>query len=164
MKVFSHGSNVNFQISTREMLSSELERLVHNKINQNQQLVLGVLYPNKEQLEVFGHLIKCSFMDQFHSFEIEEEEDTIQPNADQFIISQEAIFTIEDERKGQVEVEVLYFTYEQNDEEMVYFCIDELAATHPMACVVQFYEQVKNVGRDVDFSLTGCSVNEWKPN
>jgi hypothetical protein len=165
MKVFSHGSNVNFQTSTREMFFPDLERLLQDKIQSADLFVLGMIHPTNEQLEVYGRLTKVSFTDSVNFFVIEgEEEKPILLDADQLLISQEAIFTIEDEKKGQVDVEVFYLTYKQDDyTEVVYFAIDESSVTHPMACVVQLFEQVKDVGQDVDFSLTGCTANEWKP-
>jgi hypothetical protein len=161
VKVFSHGCNVNFQTSAREMFFSDLETLLQRKKDQSQQLVMGILKPDKEQLAVYGLLIRCNLNDVIHKFELENE--MIEWNQDHFLLSQEAAFTIEDDRKGQVGYDVLYLTYEDREGESVLFFIDEDAVTHPLACVVQFYEQVKDVGRDVDFSLTGCSANEWKP-
>ncbi|MCH5583614.1 hypothetical protein MK805_01335 [Shimazuella sp. AN120528] len=161
MKVFSHGSNVNFQISAREMFFTDLESLLKRKKEQSGRFVMGLLKPDKEQLVVYGLLTRYNLNDTEHTFELEDE--TIKWPQDQFLLSQEAVFTIEDERQGQVDYDILYLTYEDSEGESVLFFIDENNVTHPLACVVQFYEQVKEVGRDVDFSLTGCSANEWKP-
>lgn len=160
VKVFSHGSNVNFQTSAREMFFSDLETLFEQKKEHSKQFVMGLLKPDKEQLLIYGLLTRCNLDDSIHKFELEDE--VIQWQPDDFLLSQEAAFTIEDERQGKVDYEILYLTYEEEGESVLFF-MDESAVTHPLACVVQFYEQVKDVGRDVDFSLTGCSANEWKP-
>lgn len=161
MKVFSHGSNVNFQTSAREMFFSDLETLFEQKKEHSKKFVMGLLKPDKEQLVIYGLLTRCNLDNTIHKFELEDE--VIQWQQDDFLLSQEAAFTIEDERQGKVDYEILYLTYEDEEGESVLFFMDESAVTHPLACVVQFYEQVKDVGRDVDFSLTGCSANEWKP-
>jgi hypothetical protein len=161
MEVFAHGSNVNFQTSTREMFFTDLEKLIHYQKGQSKRFIMGHLKPAKEQLAVYGPLLKSSLNDSIHIFETEEE--TIEWKQEQFFISQEAVFTIEDEREGKTNFTVLYLTYEEEDGESVLFFMDETAVTHPLACVVQFYDQVKEVGRDVDFSLIGCTANEWKP-
>jgi len=162
MEVFSHGSNVNFQTSTREMFFSDLEELIQQKKKHSKSFVLGILKPAKEQIAVFGQLEDALLQDATHVFEISGE-DPITFAKNTFFMSQEAIFTIDDERAGQIEYDVLYLTYEDDDEETILFIMDETAVTHSLACVVQFYEQVKDVGRDVDFSLIGCSSNQWKP-
>jgi hypothetical protein len=161
VKVFSHGSNVNFQTSAREMFFSDLESLLKQKKDESKQLVMGLLKPDKEQLVVYGLLMTCNLNESIHKFMLEDE--VIEFQQDHFLLSQEAAFTIEDERQGQVDYDVLYLTYEGEDGESILFFMDENAVTHPLACAVQFYEHVKDVGRDVDFSLTGCAANEWKP-
>jgi hypothetical protein len=163
MTVFSHGSNVNFQTSTREMFFPDLEELIQQKMQDSSSFVVGMLKPDKEQIAVFGQLQAVSLQTDVHTFELVEDE-AIVYDQNTFLISQEAVFTIDDERAGQVEYRVLYFTYEVDGAETVLFFMDESAVTHPLACVVQFYEQVKDVGRDVDFSLVGCTANQWKPN
>lgn len=162
MKVFSHGSNVNFQTSTREMFFPDLESLLQDKIRSAQRLILGTINPHKEQLFVYGQLNQVTLTESTNILQTEDEELILDP--DQFLLSQEAIFTITDETKGQIDVEVLYLTYDKSGEESIYFLFDEEMVTHPMSCVVQFYEQVKEIGRDVDFSLSGCTAHEWKPN
>ncbi|WP_028778713.1 hypothetical protein [Shimazuella kribbensis] len=161
MKVFAHGSNVNFQTSTREMFFTDLEALIQHQKDKSDQFIMGHLKHAKEQLAVYGLLLKSSLNDSIHIFETEEE--TIEWKQEQFYISQEAVFTIEDEREGKKDFTVIYLTYEDDEGESVLFFMDETAVTHPLACVVQFYEQVKEIGRDVDFSLIGCTANEWKP-
>jgi hypothetical protein len=162
MKVFSHGSNVNFQTSTREMFFSDLEVLIQQKKEKSKQLVMGMLKPEQEQLAVYGVLSKIALQEDIHRFEIEEE-DPVELDQEKFLISQETIFTIEDEREGKIDYQILYLTYEEDEGELVLFFIDESTVTHPLACVVQFYPHVKEVGRDVDFSLIGCTANQWKP-
>jgi hypothetical protein len=159
---FAHGSNVNFQTSTREMFFSDLTTLLQQKKEQSRRFVVGLLRAEKEQIAVYGALKSFVLNEDVHIFEIEDE-DELRFDREQFLLSQEAIFTIEDERNGQIDVTVTYLTYEEADGEIVVFLIDEAAVTHPLACVVQFYGQVKEVGRDVDFHVIGCTANQWKP-
>lgn len=159
---FAHGSNVNFQASTREMFFPDLTALLQQKKQQSERFVVGLLRADKEQIAVYGNLDSFILNEDVHIFRIDGE-DELSFERKQFLLSQEAIFTIEDERNGQIDVTVTYLTYEEADGEIVVFLLDEAAVTHPLACVVQFYDQVKEVGRDVDFNVIGCTANEWKP-
>lgn len=161
MRVFSHGSNVNFQSSSREMFFPDLEKLLNHKLQTAKQLIFGIINPNEEQIMVLGSLAQITLTEDRHSFEMKEEK--VELDHEQFFLSQEAIFTIQDEQRGQLDVDVLYLTYNQGTGEQIYFFIDEETTTYPLSCVVQFYPQVKDVGRDVDFSLSGCTASQWKP-
>ena len=69
-------------------------------------------------------------------------------------ISHEAHFDIEDSDRGTVRCSVYYVTFEgEDEEEETFFFAGEKAVSRPLDCVVAFWEQVRDVGRDADFAL-----------
>jgi hypothetical protein len=168
MKVFSHGCVVNFQESTREMFSSDLDRLINDLIRQTDEVLFGTVDLEKQEVRVFGHA-KAVRLDEENNrcemmFTLLEEAaaETIHHPFEDLLISHEALFDILDEVKGQVSYRVIYVTFAdwKTDREITYFFADENAVTQPLACVAEFWQQVSEVGRDVDFSLSGCTAHD----
>lgn len=168
MRVFTHGSNVNFQTSAREMYASDLHRLLQRRLQESTSLLLGTLDLNRQELKIYGTLVQaeiseeknqCSFT---FSLMNQEGEQTIEHSYEELLISHEARFDIIDDQKGNVEYGVLYISFlnEQTGEETTYFFADEKEVSNPLACVVQFWEKVHEVGRDIDFNLTGCIAHK----
>jgi hypothetical protein len=74
------------------------------------------------------------------------------------LLSQEACFDILDDQKGRLRYRVIYLTFiEHEGGETTYFIADGQGVSNPLACVAEFWQQVYEVGRDVDFNLSGCS-------
>jgi hypothetical protein len=172
MKVFPHGYVVNFQESAREMYPKDLDAKLKIAISQCENLMVGTISIPKQELHVFGTA---------ESFDVLEEQDLVhirfrrqdgeteerEHPLSALIISHEARFDIQDPAKGTVPYTVLYVTFvdgEDTDEEITYFFTNPEAVTHPLDCVAEFWMQVHEVGRDVDFDEVGCAANLWKPN
>ncbi|SEM72198.1 hypothetical protein [Lihuaxuella thermophila] len=174
MKVFSHGCVVNFQESTREMFSSDLDRLINNLIRQTDQMLFGTVDLDKQEVRLFGHVQAIRLDEESDrcemSFTLLEETgaETVVHSIEDLLISHEALFDILDDVKGQVSYRVVYLTFADGEGggEITYFFADANAVTHPLACVAEFWQQVSEVGRDVDFNLSGCTAHDlnrtWK--
>lgn len=168
MRVFTHGSMVNFQASAREMYASDLHRLLQKRIQQNSSILFGTIDLNHEELKIYGTLIQSEISEENNrcafTFSLidQDQEETVKHTYEELLISHEACFDIMDDHKGQVEYNVLYVSFldEKTGEETTYFFADEHSVTHPLACVAQFWEQVHEVGRNTDFNLTGCIAHE----
>ncbi|MBA4492933.1 hypothetical protein ACFO25_08410 [Paenactinomyces guangxiensis] len=166
MNAFSHGCVVNFQESVREMFASDLDRLINDLLKQSDAVLLGTIDLEKEELHLYGHARTIQFDEQTNRCEIvfttmeEQPGETIRYSLEDLVISHEALFDIVDEGKGQVSYRVLYVTFAnpESGQETTYFLADENAVSHPLACVAEFWQQVSEVGRDVDFNLSGCSA------
>ncbi|WP_044642241.1 hypothetical protein [Risungbinella massiliensis] len=172
MRILTHGSNINFHCSSKEMDFTKLHAFLESKIDETVHLSIGILQPEKERLEVLGDLrelhineLKEEFIFQVSYLDGEDVQrsERIFHATEDFIISHEAIFDIHDEKNGTVSYAIQYLTFwGENGEEITYFLVDMLSVEHPLACVVQFWDKVKDVGRDVDFTITGCAANEYQ--
>lgn len=166
MKTFSHGSNVNFHESTQEMTPDRLERIFHRWLEETNGLTMGTIHLEKEELRQYGRAIAVSLDGEQITITFipidETEQQTIHHSLEDLAISHEAVFNIVDEAKGEVRCRVLYLTFDAIDDELTYYFVDE-TASEPLACVAEFWQQVSEVGRDVDFTLSGCSANQFKP-
>lgn len=172
MKVLTHGSNVNFHCSSKEMNFELLHALLLSKKEMSDILGIGILNHEQQQLQLLGDLSDIEIDEEKEIFEfsiiyLDEQEnrcvETRRLNTDDFYMSHEAVFDIYDERKGKVAYSVIYLTFwDDNNKEITYFLADLKQVEHPLSCVVQFWEKVREVGRDVDFELTGCTANELK--
>ena len=58
MRVFSHGSNVNFHQSTKEMFAPDLNRIIQSFKESTESLLFGSIDVTNEALYVFGRLQK----------------------------------------------------------------------------------------------------------
>ncbi|MBA4541715.1 MULTISPECIES: hypothetical protein [Thermoactinomyces] len=163
MKVFTHGSNINFACSAREMTGSELERLIHEYQQEYRELLFGKIDLEQSEIYVYGTLEeavinedgdRCRFR-----YRSEQGEGMEEHPFDQLLLSQEAHFDIIDEKKGRTGYRVLYVTFLEDgeDRETSYFFADANGVSQPLACVAEFWQQVIDIGRDVDFTMTGCS-------
>lgn len=169
MKIFTHGSMVDFQPSAREMFLPDLENLMLQMIREHDSILFGTIDLTKEEITLFGHIkdVKIdkeegNFAIQFLSVE-DHESDWIAYASEDLMISHEAIFTILDENDKEVKYRVLYVTFlEENGEETTYYMAPEQKVTHPLACVVEFWKKVRDVGRDIDFTESGCTAQEIK--
>lgn len=172
MYILTHGSNINFHCSSKEMDFVRLQNFLENKIDETAYLSIGILQPEKERLEILGDLrgIEINESEEEFTFQVSYlDEDDIQRSerifhsTEDFIISHEAIFDIHDEQRGTISYAIQYLTFwAEGGEEVTYFLVDMLGVEHPLACVVQFWDKVKEVGRDVDFKITGCAANEYQ--
>jgi hypothetical protein len=163
MKVFTHGSNINFQCSAREITGSELERLIHEYQKEHPALLFGKIDLNQSEIYVYGTLKQAEINEDddrcCFRYRSEQGDGMEKHSFDQLLLSQEAHFDIIDEKKGRVFYRVLYITFMEEDtgKETSYFLADADGVSQPLACVAEFWQQVVEVGRDVDFTLSGCS-------
>jgi len=168
MKVFTHGSMVNFQASAREMFAEDLQRLFQERLREHSSILFGTIDLDQEVLNIYGTLIQAEISEDENrcvfTFSLSDgnEEKFVEQPFEELLISHEARFDILDEEKKQVEYSVLYVSFlsEETGEETTYFFADESGISHPLACVAQFWEQVHEVGRDTDFNVSGCAAHD----
>lgn len=169
MKVFPHGSNVNFQTSTREMFDSHLEQLLQRYI-EGKKILFGTIDVNNDELRIYGYSTSVKINDEtaecqfsYTVYEAPNQIEQITIAFDQLLISHEARFDIVEDDDHTVSYKVIYVTFEhpETSEETTYFFADEQGVSQPLACVVEFWNQVSEVGRDVDLEATGCTANEF---
>jgi hypothetical protein len=166
MRIFPHGNVVNFQESAREMTAVELEKLL-NQVLIRGRVLTGSVDLQQSELVIYGQAL---------SIELNEETDcvTLRTVADDgveeththafsdLLISHEVHFDIEEPEGRTVRYSVYYLTF--NGEtiapalEQTWFFADAEAVTRPLDCVVEFWRQASQTGRDADFSSGGCSI------
>lgn len=171
MKVFTHGSNVNFQVSAREMVPSDLQNVFTRYMQKTDALLLGTIDLNRQELHQYGYVrtiqidddrFQCTFTP-FETQEVQQvtyETETLQ-------ISHEACFDVLDPKNGKLCYQVAYVTFEnEQGDEKTYFLADAKPVENPLMYIAAFWEQVHEVGRDTDFSMTGCMAhdrsNKWR--
>ena len=166
MKVFAHGCNINFQESVREMVISDWKRLLDKMLDQQDKTLFGKIDLEAKEVRVYGRLEsfdydeegnRCTFSFQWMDEPKQEEENQ---KLEDVYLSHEASFDIVDEQAGPVHYRVLYITFmdEETGDETTYFFADEESVSEPLACVAEFWQQVWELGRDIDFEMFGCSV------
>lgn len=163
MKVFTHGSIVNFQESAREMFLADLEQLIVNYQEENKRMLFGTIDINKEELHVFGVMQQVHLNDKdnvcdWHFSLMDGEEKTISHPLDSLQISHDAMFDLLDDAEQQVRYQVIYLTFNEDEDgqEVSYFLAKEGIVSDPLSCVVEFWQHVWEVGKDVDFTISGC--------
>lgn len=169
MKVFTHGSNVNFQLSAREMYPADLEKVLSRYLHQAHKLLLGTIDLDRQELHQYGYVrtiqvddqqFRCTFMP-FESTELSEVSYAIED----LQISHEGHFDVLDQQGEPFHYQVAYVTFEDQGEEKTYFFAD-VDVENSLMYIATFWEQVHEVGRDTDFSMTGCRAhdlaNKWK--
>lgn len=171
MRILTHATNINFHCSAKEMNFALLQALLQKRLEQNEYLSLGIIHDSQEKMQLLGTIDDIQIdedKDEFHltvSYLDDHENthsETIYHTTEEFQISHEAIFDIHDEKRGTISYCIIYLTFWSESGEVTYFLANLEEVDHPLSCVVQFWEQVKDVGNDVDFELTGCTANEFK--
>jgi len=168
MKVFTHGSNVNFQESAREMVPADLADVLKRYLSESNALLFGTIDLGQEELRQYGyvraiHIDEAQFRCIFLPFESKEERE-ITYAMDELLISHEAHFDVVDQKSGQLRYQVAYVTFEPDDvdqnNEITYFFADAERVENPLMYIATFWEQVHEVGRDTDFAMTGCRAHD----
>ncbi|GAA5344219.1 hypothetical protein [Planifilum fimeticola] len=168
MRVFPHGNVVNFQASVREMFSADLERLLNRAI-EGTSVLTGTIDADQGELRLYGRIRDVEIDEQgdrfairFRDMENQADREAVR-SFEQLSISHEAHFDIEDPDRGTVRYSVYYVTFTGEDgEEETFFFAGENSASRPLDCVAAFWDQVRNVGRDTDFSSSGCA-SKFRP-
>lgn len=167
MRIIPHANVINFQASIREMTAPELERLLKKMIMDESPMMAGALDMEEEAVYVYGTA---------ESFTIDEERDQVELTArsgdggiqrrihpfSQMIISHEVRFDIQvDDRENQViRYPVYYATFEEEkNRELTLFLAPSETVSHPLECVVEFWNQAGEAGRDVVFHESGCRTS-----
>jgi hypothetical protein len=169
MKIFSHGSIVNFQPSAREMFPHDLEGLIYHFISDTDSVLVGTIDLEISEIRVYGRAKSVQFnepMDRVtfaYAFLDKPDLQVTQHALQELVISHEAVFDILDGGEQPILYRVLYVTFaeEEGEKEVTYFFAGEHTVEEPLAYVAEFWQQVTEVGRDVDFRLTGCAANKW---
>lgn len=168
MRVFPHGNVVNFQASVREMFAEDLLRLL-NRANEGTSVLTGTIDADEGELHLYGRMNDIEIQEQddrfairFRTMEDEADREAVR-SYEQLSISHEAHFDIEDPERGTVRYSVYYVTFTGEDgKEETFFFADEKAVSRPLDCVAAFWDHVRDVGRDTDFSSTGCA-SKYRP-
>jgi ADP-glucose pyrophosphorylase len=168
MKAITHASVVNFQPSAREMYSHDLDRRINEWIDQKESIFLGTINLEKEEIRLFGRVQKVKIDEEADQFAItftpmeETNFQTIEHSFEEFFMSHEALFDLVDEQDRKTQNHVMYVTFDDPETkgEITYFFVDEHAPVEPLAIAAEFWQQVSEVGRDIDFNLTGCMAHE----
>lgn len=165
--IYTHGSNVNFQRSACEMTLSDLDQLLNEYLKNSEKLLLGTISLDTQEIHQFGYVQsvhmdskKSQFVCSFIPMSSSEVQELTHP-IDHLLISHEAHFDIIDEQQNTLRYQVAYVTFEQSENELTYFFADAATVENPLAYVAAFWEQVTDVGRDVDFSMVGCSAHDF---
>jgi hypothetical protein len=169
MKIFSHGSIVNFQPSAREMFPHDLERLLRHFIADTDSVLVGTIDLEVSEIRVYGRTKSVQFNEPLdrvtfiYAFLDKPDLHIVQHTIEELTISHEAMFDILDRGEQSIPYRVLYVTFaaEEQEKEVTYFFADEDMVQEPLAYVAEFWQQVIEVGRDVDFHRTGCAANVW---
>jgi hypothetical protein len=169
MKIFSHGSIVNFQSSAREMFPHDLERLIYHFISDTDSVLVGTIDLEIGEIRVYGRAKSVQFNEPLdcvtfaYTFLDKPDLQVVQHAMKELMISHEAMFAILDKGKQPILYRVLYVTFaeEEGEKEVTYFFADEHMVQEPLAHVAEFWQQVTEVGRDVDFRLSGCAAHAW---
>lgn len=156
MKIWPHGSNVNFQVSSREMTFTDIQSLFETYFSQS-SLLVGMIDPDKQKIGSYGLLSDWNLEEEQLRLSLDDGESVTLP-LHHLTISHEAIFDVLDEKEDPLQLKVLYLSlYDSaSEQENIYFFISEQQIAHPLAYGAQFWEQVKEIGRDMD--LSGCTV------
>ncbi len=164
MRVFPHGNVVNFQASDREMFAADLERLL-NRAVKGASALTGTIDADEGKLLLYGRVREVVIDEQADRFAIRfrDMEDAADREAvrsfSRLSISHEAHFDIEDSDRGTVRYSVYYVTFEgEDEEEETFFFAGEKPGARTLDCVVAFWEQVRDVGRDAHFASSGCAA------
>ncbi|SHE79000.1 hypothetical protein SAMN05444392_103156 [Seinonella peptonophila] len=163
MRVFTHGSNVNFQESAREMLLPDLARYIHSFSFDAQANLFGTISLEREEIRVYGHAVAMDIDEQAEQFrfvyQLPEtgEKQVLTYLLDHFQISHEAVFDVI-ENEQSVRYQAVYFTFEHSEEEETYFLAATQPVSEPLAYVAEFWRVTEAIGRDIDFAISGCSA------
>lgn len=147
----------------------DLEQLLQEYVAQTEQLLIGTIHLSKQELHQFGTVqtirlnqtdgnFSCSFLP-LQSSTVQQ----ITHPLDSLLISHEAHFDVIDEQEETIRYKIAYVTFrdDKDSDEITYFFADGMKVAKPLAYVAAFWEQVSEVGRDVDFSLTGCTAHDF---
>lgn len=168
MRVFPHGNVVNFQASVREMFAADLERLL-NRAAEATSVLTGTIDAEEGKLHLYGRIRDVEIDEQedrfairFRDMENQADREAVRSFA-QLSVSHEAHFDIEEPDRGTIRYTVYYVTFTGEDGvEETFFFAGEEPASRPLDCVAAFWDQVRDVGRDTDFSSSGCA-SKFRP-
>ncbi|EGK06738.1 hypothetical protein ACFQ49_12690 [Kroppenstedtia eburnea] len=165
MRIFPHANVINFQASIREMTAPELERLLKKMMTDEAPMMAGFLDTFQEAVYIYGTAESVSVDEERDRVEVtarseDGEQQSFSRPFSGLILSHEMRFDIEVE--GQVvSYPVYYATFaaeEEQSREITLFLAPTQRVPNPLECVVEFWEQGGDVGRDVEFTGGGCSI------
>ncbi|OYD08897.1 hypothetical protein [Paludifilum halophilum] len=166
MRVFPHGNMVNFKASVREMTAPELTELFNRVISEGESMIGGLIDVSRGEIYVYGHVEAVSLEGETIHFITRLENDEshqVGYHLSHLTISHETHFDIEDPTHGLLRHSVYYVTFEEEGEssrnEVTLFLTEEGKVSNPLDCVVEFWSQAGEIGRDTQFLSPGCSVS-----
>lgn len=160
MKVFTHGSNLNFQTSAREVYATDLHTLLQPYRPTDESILLGSISLEKEEIFLHGHIQSMTVQPEgdwrvhYRLVETDEERQLVLP-VEQIVLTQEAKFEVI-EQENPLVYQVFYLTFSKGEEEITYFLAPGERVVEPLAYVAEFYRHTAEVGRDIDFAISGC--------
>lgn len=166
MKVYTHGSHINFQQSAREIQLKDMVGILHPYLSQEAGCLFGNIMLENEEIYLFGELDEMSVDLQSEKWNISyRQADTeqityIQYPFERFVLSQEAVFDVI-EGEQQVSYSVLFLTFtDEFAKEKNFFLAPQGVVSEPLAYVAEFWSVSSEVGRDMDFAISGCSASD----
>lgn len=167
-KVFPHGNVVNFGESVREMNAKELLVKLNRIMKEKGSMLMGTISLDQQELHIYGQVESAVFDEQtkkivFHFTSAGGEKWEEARFLDDLYLSHEIHFDIQDRAYGLIRYEVWYITFHKDDGETTFFFADEDKVSQPLDCVVEFWKQGWEVGRDVDMNrLRVCTSTDFK--
>ncbi|PTM59706.1 hypothetical protein [Desmospora activa] len=166
MRIFPHGNVVNFQSSVREMTAPELETLIKRAMEQG-SMITGCLNLEQSELVVYGQAIAIQLDEQSDQVILTTQTDdgtrhSIETVFSDLSISHEMHFDIEESEGKTLRYTVYYLTFTGDSAatstEKTWFFANSETIAQPLDCVVEFWRQGGEAGRDADFSTSGCGI------
>ena len=165
MKVFTHGSNLNFQTSAREVYATDLHMLLAPYQPAKQPVLVGAISLDKEEIYLYGYGKQMTVQPDDNwcvSYRLPEEnsERSLVHPVEEIVLTQEAQFDVIE--KGEtIRYQVFYLTFRDGEEEITYFLAPSDTVEQPLAYVAEFYRHTADIGRDVDFAISGCHAYDF---
>ncbi|PTX58281.1 hypothetical protein C8P63_11728 [Melghirimyces profundicolus] len=167
MRVFPHCNIINFQGSVREMKAPWLKRLLKEALSDDGPLLAGLLDMEQEAVYVYGQAERITVSEEEDRVEVvtrsdEGEIHRISRPFSHLDRSHEVRFDIDEPSRGVIRYPVYYVTFNAegngSKQEATLFLAPIEPVSRPLDCVVEFWNQIRDLGRDTDFQGNGCCV------
>jgi hypothetical protein len=165
LKVFTHGSVLNFQESAREMFLIDFQGMLKRYQQESDKVLFGTIDLGKEEICVMGHVQEALLNEEnaacyFRFNRADGDEETLLKDVHSLHLTHDAIFDIVDDEKGTVRYQALFMTFLAEEEETYFFAAEE-KVKESLAYVIDFWQRVNEVGRDANFSVVGCRAKAF---
>lgn len=169
MRIFPHGNLVNFQTSVREMTAPELEKLLA-RLLKKEAIITGCLQMEQSELVMYGQARAIHLNELADQVTLTTQTDDGATHSftcafSDLLVSHEMHFDIVEPDEKTVRCTVYYLTFIGDSAapsaEKTWFFTDGETVAQPLDCVVEFWRQGGEAGRDADFCMSGCGVSPF---